>query len=131
VTDEELNEKFDHLNTLLQGLSTQLNTAAQAATTINLMNTSLHLQAALISSSAFSIIPAGQLQTTSNAVIKKGDAWDYAPGRKVVITCAAWGIHQQRTITKVIKDGNYASVYFNAPLGLPLAENDRIYPLPW
>lgn len=143
MTDEDLTARLDAIDEQIanvnQGINTiltQQNAVAPHQQWIDLLkspNGLYSLIAAMKGCSAFSIIPAGQVQTTANAVIKKGSSWDYSIGRNVVIECAAWGINLSRTITEksVSADGRYVSLSFNTPLPLPLAENDRIYPLPW
>lgn len=143
MTDEELNARLNNIDQALTGLATQLNTMTIRASLVAFGEPNTFgqfdpsgmpaLLAAIKGSTSFSLIPAGQVQTTANAIIKKGSNWDYSIGRRVVIECAAWGINLSRTITEksVSADGRYVSLSFNTPLPLPLAENDRIYPLPW
>ena len=141
MTDEELNERLNNIDQALTGLATQLNTMTIRASVVAFGQPNQSggfnpdgmpgLLEAIKGTAAYSLIPAGQAQTTANAIIDKSDNWDYATGRKVTITCAAWGVNQQRTIVKVIKSGEYATLYFNTPIGLPLAAGDKILPLPW
>ena len=140
---DAIDEQLANINQGISALATQLNTMTIRASVVGFghPNSSggynpdgmANILAAIKGTAAFSLIPEGSIQTTAAATIKKGSGWDYSIGRHVCIECAAWGINLDRIITEktISADGRYVALTFNTPLPLPLAVNDKIYPLPW